>query len=376
MANAAQERRNKAVRKQPQADRNRELEDGTAVRSWQRIAAGFLAMTFLAAAGTAALLLPDPSDAVAEDIRFFRIGTGSTGGTYFPIGGIIATAISSPPGSRACAKGGSCGVPGLIAVAQSTSGSVDNVDAIGRGLIESGFSQADIAYWAYHGKGPYEDKGAVPSLRAIANLYPESVHIVVRRDAGLTSPRDLKGLRVSLDREGSGTKVDAELILSAYGLSTKDIKVFHIPAGSAIDKLRAGELDAFFFVAGAPAKAVSSLAEDSLITLLPIKGAEAEALAQKYPFFASHTIPSGSYFNVGATETLSVGAQWLVGAEVDEETVYEITRALWHENTANLLTRGHPTGQLITEQTALQGIGVPLHPGAERYYEETAAVQN
>ena len=362
--------RTRAVRQDPQAEQARN--DRSLRRRWGRIAAalGGLALALGLAAG--AVLLPGAPGASAEDIRFFRIGTGSTSGTYFPIGGIIATAISSPPGSRPCHQGGSCGVPGLIAVAQSTSGSVDNVDAIGRGLLESGFSQADIAYWAYNGKGAYAKKGAVANLRAIANLYPEAVHIVVRRDAQLNSPRDLRGLRVSLDKEGSGTKVDAELILRAYGLTTKDIEAHYVPAGLSIDKLRAGELDAFFFFAGAPAKAVSALSEDSSITLLPIKGKEAEALINKYPFFGSFTIKAGAYLNVPATETLSVGAQWLVGAEVEEETVYEITRARWHENTAGLLSRGHPTGELISRETALQGIGIPLHPGAERYYEELA----
>ena len=362
--------RTQAVRQDPQAEQQ---QPGRQIRRrGAQIAAalGGLALALGLVAGV--ILLPGPQDASAEDIRFFRIGTGSTSGTYFPIGGIIATAISSPPGSRACEKGGSCGVPGLIAVAQSTSGSVDNVDAIGRGLLESGFSQADIAYWAYNGKGAYAKKGAVANLRAIANLYPEAVHIVVRRDARLSSPRDLKGMRVSLDREGSGTKVDAELILRAYGLSAKDVDAQYIPAGQSIDKLRSGELDAFFFIAGAPAKAVSALAEDSSITLLPIRGKEAEALTKKYPFFGSFTIQSGAYFNVPATETLSVGAQWLVDANVEEETVYEITRALWHENTARLLSKGHPTGELITAETALQGVGIPLHPGAERFYEELA----
>ncbi len=362
--------RTQAVRQDPQAGQRRW--NGRLRQRWRQLAAGLGGAGVALGLAAGAMLLPDAPGASAEDIRFFRIGTGSTSGTYFPIGGIIATAISSPPGSRACEVGGSCGVPGLIAVAQSTSGSVDNVDAMGSGLLESAFSQADIAYWAYNGKGPYEKKGAVENLRAIANLYPEAVHIVVRRDARLTSPRDLKGLRVSLDREGSGTKVDAELILRAYGLTTKDIEPHYVPAGLAIDKLRAGELDAFFWIAGPPAKAVSALAEDTSITLLPIKGKEAEALTKKYPFFGSYTIQAGAYLNVAATETLSVGAQWLVGAEVEEETVYEITRALWHENTASLLSRGHPTGKLITRETALQGIGIPLHPGAERYYEELA----
>ena len=345
---------------------------GTPKRGFLRRSMVFSGILGLLLSAVLAMDLGHLADATAEDIRFFRIGTGSTSGTYFPIAGIIASAISSPPGSRSCDQGGSCGVPGLIAVAQSTNGSVDNVDAIGRGLLESGFVQADVAYWAYHGSGVFKDKGAIADLRAIANLYPESVHLVVRRDAGIASVRDLKGRRVSLDREGSGTKVDAELILMAYGLSPKDIEAHHVSVGVAIDMLRAGELDAFFFVAGSPAKAVSALAADSLISLVPINGAEADALTKDFPFFARHTIPAGSYFNVAATPTLSVGAQWMVSADADEQMVYEIARALWHPSTGTLLTQGHPTGSLILEESALDGIGVPLHPGAARYYEEAS----
>ena len=117
---------------------------------------------------------------------------------------------------------------------------------------------------------------------------------------------------------------------------------------------------------------MSALADDSLISLVPINGAEAEALTKDYPFFARHTIPAGSYFNVAATPTLSVGAQWMVSADADEQMVYDIARALWHPSTNTLLTQGHPTGSLIQEEAALDGIGVPLHPGAARYYEEAS----
>ena len=133
---------------------------------------GFAAAALLGAAAWSAA-------SWSQDVNFFRIGTGATAGTYFPVGSIIASAISNPPGSRECERGGSCGVPGLIAVAQSTSGSVDNVEGIANGTLESGFSQADIAYWAYTGTQIYRTRGAVPKLRAIANLFPESVHLVV-----------------------------------------------------------------------------------------------------------------------------------------------------------------------------------------------------
>ncbi|MCH7796179.1 MAG: hypothetical protein IH900_13720, partial [Proteobacteria bacterium] len=106
-----------------------------------------------------ALALLVPLLSFAQEVRYFRIGTGSTAGTYFPIGGIIASAISKPPGSRDCAAGGSCGVPGLIAVAQSTEGSVANVMGIAGGTLESGLSQADISYWAYNGQGIFADRG-------------------------------------------------------------------------------------------------------------------------------------------------------------------------------------------------------------------------
>ncbi len=310
------------------------------------------------------------SPPAAQEIQYHRIGTGSTAGTYFPIGGIIASAISKPPGSRDCESGGSCGVPGLIAVAQSTRGSVENVMGIAAGTLESGLSQADISYWAYNGKGNFADSGPIEKLRAVANLFPEALHIVVRRNSGISTLADLRGKRVSLDREGSGTRVDALLILEAFGLGLGDIVAEALSAGEAADRLRAGELDAFIMVVGTPANALVGLAEDSLITLLPLDGPEARGLREKYPFFHEDRIEAGTYFNVPATTTLSVGAQWLVSADLSEDLVYGLTRALWHENTRRLLDNGHPKGKAIQRVSALNGLVVPLHPGARRYYGE------
>ena len=308
--------------------------------------------------------------ATAQDIRFMRIGTGSTSGTYFPIGSLISAALSNPPGSRPCDQGGSCGVPGLILVSQSTNGSVANVKAIQEGTIESGFSQADIAYWAYSGMGRFEGQEPMSDLRAIANLYPEAMHLVVDQNDVIFSPADLKGQRVSLDREGSGTRVGGLLVLEAFGLSPDDVQVLDLPPGAAADALAADELEAFFLIAGTPAEAVLQLASVKPVSLLPITGEGAKQLIAKYPYFTPDYIPSGVYPSVGAVETLSVGAQWLVNAKVGEELVYQLTRALWHENTRKLLDSGHPKGKLIRLETALLGLTVPLHPGAERFYRE------
>lgn len=311
----------------------------------------------------------------AEEFTYFRIATGGVGGTYYPIGGILGQAISNPPGSRPCDRGGSCGVPGMVAVVLSANGSVANIDAIGREEMESGLAQSDVAYWAHTGTGTYMEQGRNENLRVIASLYPESIHLVARRGLGLRSVLDLKGKRVSLDEQGSGTLVDARMILAAFGMSEKDIDPVYVKPNPAIDLMEAGKLDAFFIVAGYPARAVADLAAGAGAELVPIEGPEIDALIKKFSFFAREVIPAGTYVGVGETRTLSVGAQWLVGAHVDADLVYRITKALWNDTTRRLLDSGHEKGRAITLETALDGVAIPLHPGAERYYREAGMIE-
>ena len=266
---------------------------------YQKVLAG-LALSASLIAGTAS----------AQDMAFFRIGTGGTGGTYYPIGGLLANAISNPPGSRACDEGGSCGVPGLIASALSANGSVANINAIAGGTLESGFSQSDVATWAYTGTGIWEGKPPVEKLRAIANLYPESIHLVSSAESGINSVADLKGKTVSLDEPGSGTLVDARIILEGYGLSEADISAEYLKPDQAADRMRDGAMDAFFFVGGYPAGAIAELASQHAVKLVPISCEEAPKICETYGFFASDKIPAGTYEgNADDTMTLSVGAQ-------------------------------------------------------------------
>jgi hypothetical protein len=309
-------------------------------------------------------------------MKFFRIATGGTAGTYFPIGGLIANAISNPPGSRPCEEGGSCGVPGLVATAVASNGSVANINGIGGGTIESGFSQSDVAYWAYSGTGVFADRGKVEVVRAIANLYPESIHVVARAGAGIESVADLKGKKVSLDEPGSGTLVDARIILEAYGITEDDIEAEYLKPNQAAELMRDGNMDAFFFVGGFPAGAISELATSMDIILLPIVDEQLHAILEEYPFFAKNTVPGGTYQGLDAdVETISVGAQWMTSAEQPEDLVYGITKALWNDNTRKLLDSGHAKGKEIRLETALDGIGVPLHPGAERFYKESGLIK-
>jgi TRAP transporter TAXI family solute receptor len=322
----------------------------------------------------AAMLMLPVGLAPAQEITFFRIGTGGVTGTYYPIGGLIADIISNPPGARPCDKGGSCGVPGLVAIAQSSNGSVANVSAIETGALESGFVQSDVAYWAHTGTGIFEEEGPSENLRAITNLYPESIQIVARKDVGIKTVRDLEGKRVSLDEPGSGTLVDARIILEAHGLTEEDLQAEYLKATTAISMMLEGELDAYFIVAGYPTASVIEQC-DVGCELVPIDGPEVEALLQKYRFFSRDVIPSGTYKGVGEIRTISVGAQWVVSAEVDEDLVYGITEALWHDTARTLLDTGHEKAKAITLATALEGIAIPLHPGAERFYREAGLIQ-
>lgn len=307
----------------------------------------------------------------AQEARFLRIGTGSVNGTYYPIGELIAGIVSSPPGARHCDPGGGCGVPGLIVVVQTSKGSVENVVAIEERRIESGFVQSDVAFGAFTGTGIFQARAPMTNLRALASLYLESVHLVARADAGIAGPADLRGRRVSLDVEGSGTLVEARLILGAFGLSTRDIKPVYAPLGRSLDLMTAGELDALFLVAGYPASAVAELTRTGKAVLVPLAGPAVEALLREQRFFTPDVIPATAYEGLGADlPTLGVAALWLVGADLDETLIYEIAGALWHPGARQALDAGHPKGAAIRLETALRGVAIPVHPGAARYYQE------
>ncbi len=298
----------------------------------------------------------------AQAQQFFRIGTGGTAGTYYPVGGMIANAVSQPGK--------------IVVTAQASNGSVANVNGIAGGALESGFSQADVATWAQKGTGIYEGKPNVPGLRLIANLYPESVHIVARKGSGIKTVFDLKGKRVALDEPGSGTLVNARLILAAYGIQEADIKPEYIKPNQAGDKMKDGALDAFFFVGGAPAGAIAELASSGAgIELIPIDGPQAEGLRMASPFFAVDNIPSDTYKGVAGVRTLAVGAQWVTSDKADANTVYEITKALFSEQTQKALQAGHAKGKLITKENAVKSAGIPFHPGAEKYYKEAGLIK-
>src|SRR6187549_2902232 len=239
------------------------------------------------------------SPALAQQ-RFFRIGTGGTGGTYYPVGGMIANAISTDK---------------INVSAVATNGAVANVNGIVGGSMESGFSQADVNAWAYTGTGIYEGKPKIEELRVIANLFPESVHVIVRKGLGIKSLADLKGKRVSIDEPGSGTLVNARALLAAYGVTEKDIKPEYLKQQQSAEKLKDGSLDGYFQTTGFPQGTLTELAATNGFDLLPIEGEARDKILAQYKFFAKDNIPDGVYKDVKGVDTIAVGAQWITSSK-------------------------------------------------------------
>lgn len=307
---------------------------------------------------------------------FFRIVSGSAGGNYFPMAGILANAISNPPGSRPCDKGGPCGVEGLIAIAQSANGSVANVNAIQSGTSESGLAQSDVAYWGFNGTGVFEGKDKLDKLRFLASLYPEHIHVVLPKDSDVQSLKDLEGKRVGVGLPASGAQVGALLILNAVGLEkNKNFTAEELNTSQSAERIQDGQLDAFLTVTGAPSSGIAQLASIAGMRLLSIPDEVQQAVIEQAPFYFSSPIEAGTYEGQAeSVSTLAVGAQWLVSADQPDDLIYGITKALWNDTSRKLLSN-HAKGKDVTAESALDGRGIPLHPGAERFYKEAGLLK-
>lgn len=320
---------------------------------------------FLAAVCMVCLAFPLLAMAKSSERTLVRIGTGGDGGTYYPIGTLIAEAITEhdQPALDTNSRG-------VLAVSQRSTGSQANIADIGDGLLEAGLAQADVVHWAYNAAGPFAGLTPNTNLRTVATLYFESVHLVVHRDSGIDQISDLAGRRVSVDELGSGTRLNIPYVLGAYGIDTSQMNTVYLKPVDAMDRLRRNKLDAFFIVAGYPIDGVAALVEDGIASILPIGGENIQPLLQQYPFFTIDRIPANTYADSAAVATLAVPAQLIVDASLADDLVYKITQRLWQPKSMALLTDGHPKGKDVRFDSAINGLSAPLHAGAERYYRE------
>ncbi len=300
--------------------------------------------------------------------QFFEIATGSVTGTYYPLGNAIASVISYPAGSVRCVDETRCGPAGLLAVVQAAQGSVANIEGIHSGRTDSGFAQANVVNQAYRGEGPFDT--TYEDLRAISGLYGEAIHLVVALGSDIKSVADLAGRRVSVDRPGSGTSGIARRILQAEGISSRNAEFVEASADQSAELLISGEIDAFFYVAGPPVRAVQALANLKLMQLVPLTGPAIEALVEAEPYLTATEIAADTYLDTPAVQTVGVAALWIVHEDTDSELIYRITRALWNPENRHLLDGGPEQAGLMHLQGALDGVPIPFHPGASRFYRE------
>ena len=310
--------------------------------------------------------------AQAQEMKFFRIGTGGAGGTYFPIGGLIANAISNPPGSRSCDKGGTCGVPGLVAIAVSTNASVANMNAIHAGQLDAGLAGAQSVTQGYEGTGKFVGNKK-DNVRVIANLYPEDMHLVLPKGVKMNSLKDLEGKKVGVAAAGSGTQVSVKMILKHYGIKADQAE---LGLSQSTQRLADGQLDAFFYAGGTPFASLIQLGSTKGFTLYSFSKKEQEEINKIIPYYVESNIPAGVNENLKSdTATVAVNGQFVTNKDQPVDLIYGITKALWSKKTRGLLDKGHAKGKAIRVETALKGVLIPLHPGAEKYYKEIGMIK-
>lgn len=286
----------------------------------------------------------------AQEITIY---TGGTGGVYFPLGSKYAEILTKN------------GVP---AKAVTSGASVANAKAIGDGNAQAAILQNDVAYYAYNGLYMFEGQ-AIKNIRGVATLYPETVQFIVRADSDIKTLQDLAGKKVAIGAPGSGVAVAAEQVLRAAGV-WEAIEKVNQDFNEASQSLKLGQVDAAVIVSGIPTPSVNQIAVQTPVRVLPIPDETLNKLKQQgYIFYVRQVVPKGTYNGVEEdTPTLAVKAMLAVSADLSEDTVYKMTKILF-EN-VDQLRAVHQKAQLISLETALDGMSIPLHPGAIKYYEE------
>jgi len=293
--------------------------------------------------------------------KFVSIASGWVVGVYFPLAGAISSIAHKK-------------LTDIKITVESSGASVANAKLIASGDADMAILQNDIAFYAYKGVKPMFET-PVPNIRTITMLYPEHCQIQSRKDSNIKTVADLKGKRVCVGPLGSGTEQNALQILEAYGLKFEDMsKVERLTAAESSDYLKDGRLDAAFYTVGAGASALVDAAMMNDMVIVPIESAKADALIQKYPFYAKAMVPKGIYKGVEADiPTVAVMSMLVAKAELEEDVAYKITKAIF-ENIADI-ERAHAKGKEVTLKTAIVGNPIPLHPGAEKYFREVGILK-
>ena len=312
--------------------------------------------------GLLALALIGGCVGLASAKSFITIGSGSTTGLYYPTAVGIAKIVNES------------GID-VRANARSTGASVFNCRAIGQGQMQMGIAQNNIAYYAYNGKGVEAFNGKpIKNLRGIAVLYPETIQILARKNADIKTLADLKGKRVYVGDIGSGTEQDVKHLLGAYGLSLDDLKApVRGSAGSAVGLLRDDKIDAMFYTVGLGASAITEAAQTAPIDLVAVPKSKIERLKQQYSFYTGVTIPSGTYPGVDHdVSAVTLKATLVASSDLSKDAVYQFMNAVFNKHIKAFYgdIQNPNLKKYFKVNTALDGMPIPIHPGAVEFYKK------
>ncbi len=285
------------------------------------------------------------------------MGTGSTGGTYFALGGAMANAINDKLADKK-----------ITITAQSTGASVENMNLINAGEMDLGIAMNNVAANAFDGVGAFSSP--VTNVSSIGVVYNEVYQIVANAATGAKNVEDLKGKKVAIGPAGSGTLGLSQKIFTAAGLDpNKDIQPQSDSFGDAATKMQDGHIDAACNVLAVPASSIIEMTTSMKLAYVNISDDILETLQATEPYFVRKVIPAGTYD--GQTEdinTITCKAALYCRADLDEETVYQITKAFYESG--DVIAAAHATGKEVQLEGCLEGITTPIHPGAARYYKE------
>jgi TRAP transporter TAXI family solute receptor len=305
---------------------------------------------------SAVALAPAPA---AQPRRVVTIAAGSVDGVYYPIAGAISRITSDTRSLN------------IRATVEPSGGSLANVQLMRAGEADFALLQNDVAYYAFNGitLEPFVGK-PVKSMAGVFSVYPEAVHFIATHASGVKSVRDLKGKRVAFGPQGSATEQNALQVLAVHGVAEGDLTgSVRVSFTAAVDQLKAGAVDAAFFSIAVGAPVIADALASGKLSLISVGASAIEALVQKYPFYTIDEIPANTYKNQDREVVVpAVMAMLVARSSLPEDLVYRFTKAVF-DNLPQFHS-AHAAARNLTLQTALVGMALPLHPGAERFFKE------
>ncbi|WP_370159262.1 TAXI family TRAP transporter solute-binding subunit [Salipiger bermudensis] len=318
--------------------------------------------TLFGAVVTGALVMG--AAASAQDQQFISIGTGGVTGVYYPTGGAICRLVNRERKEH-----------GIRCAVESTGGSVYNINTIKAGELEFGVAQSDWQYHAYNGSSQFSDN-PFPELRAVFSVHPEPFTLLARADAGVEKFEDIAGKRVNVGNPGSGQRATMEVVMDAFGISMDDLALATEYKGSEMaQQLCDGNIYSMIYTVGNPAASIQEATTTCDVKLVDVVGEPIDTLVADNPYYRVATIPGGMYAgNDEDTTTFGVGATFVTSSEVPEDVVYVVSKAVM-ENISDFQQLHPAFANLDPAQMVQDGLSAPLHPGAEKAYQELGLME-